>query len=314
MFHDGTGDGAGFTLVQATAMSRSVEIPVVMLKDKADLFSLLVRAGEDYESVVVELAVRNGNEGLVAAAVASAACAERGEMGTRRLSPSREGGRMPGSGYSTEQIGKGIGTSVYDVFISHASEDKDTFVRPLAVALDALGVRLAERQRLFQSGTVWVKRKSLPSALPSPTSLQSARTNPPLRMWRYRLLRPCAPTFTDRTRGASWQSLPAAMPSGHCRLNSIPCARTWLNSSARTAVRFRSSTDSMALMKTRSKSPFMNAVIMSKTAHRFGCATATRTFPALMNTTWNITNTPEAFGNAPHGRRPNTRTSIDLAQ
>jgi hypothetical protein len=28
----------------------------------------------------------------------------------------------------------------YDVFISHASEDKDTFVRPLAVALNALGV------------------------------------------------------------------------------------------------------------------------------------------------------------------------------
>ena len=55
MFHDGTGDGAGFTLVQSTAMSRSVEIPVVMLKDKVDLFSLLVRAGEDYESVVVEL-------------------------------------------------------------------------------------------------------------------------------------------------------------------------------------------------------------------------------------------------------------------
>ena len=33
-----------------------------------------------------------------------------------------------------------MGTSVYDVFISHASEDKDTFVRPLAVALNALGV------------------------------------------------------------------------------------------------------------------------------------------------------------------------------
>ena len=47
---------------------------------------------------------------------------------------------MPGSGYSTEQIGKTMGTSVYDVFISHASEDKDTFVRPLAVALNALGV------------------------------------------------------------------------------------------------------------------------------------------------------------------------------
>ena len=47
---------------------------------------------------------------------------------------------MPGSGYSTEQIGKRMGTSVYDVFIAHASEDKDTFVRPLAVALDALGV------------------------------------------------------------------------------------------------------------------------------------------------------------------------------
>lgn len=28
----------------------------------------------------------------------------------------------------------------YDVFISHASEDKDSFVRPLAVALQSLGV------------------------------------------------------------------------------------------------------------------------------------------------------------------------------
>jgi hypothetical protein len=30
-------------------------------------------------------------------------------------------------------------TKEWDVFISHASEDKDTFVRPLAQALDQLG-------------------------------------------------------------------------------------------------------------------------------------------------------------------------------
>jgi hypothetical protein len=33
-------------------------------------------------------------------------------------------------------------TKQWDVFISHASEDKDTFVRPLAQALDQLGVKV----------------------------------------------------------------------------------------------------------------------------------------------------------------------------
>ena len=274
---------------------------------------------------------------------------------------------MPGSGYSTEQIGKGTGTSVYDVFISHASEDKDTFVRPLAVALDALGVTVWYDEFSLrpgdsisrsidkgiagsQCGLVVISRAFIEKPWPEyelrglvTREIGGAATivpiwhgvgkeevasfSPPLAdklairtdestaadVALQVVAAVCPDIYRSHPR-ASWQSLPAAMPSGHCRLNSIPCARTWLDSSARTAVRFRSSTDSMALMKTRSKSPFMNAVIMSKTADRFGCATATRTFPALMNTTWNITNTPEAFGNAPHGRRPNTRTSIDLAQ
>ena len=33
-------------------------------------------------------------------------------------------------------------TKKWDVFISHASEDKDTFVRPLAHALNNLGVKV----------------------------------------------------------------------------------------------------------------------------------------------------------------------------
>ena len=33
-----------------------------------------------------------------------------------------------------------MSTPIYDVFVSHASEDKNTFVRPLAMALSALGI------------------------------------------------------------------------------------------------------------------------------------------------------------------------------
>ena len=35
----------------------------------------------------------------------------------------------------------------YDVFISHASEDKDTIVRPLVTALERIGVRCCRDNR-----------------------------------------------------------------------------------------------------------------------------------------------------------------------
>src|SRR5260370_35262024 len=41
----------------------------------------------------------------------------------------------------------------WDVFISHASEDKDTFVRPLAQALDQLGVKVWYDEFTLSPGT-----------------------------------------------------------------------------------------------------------------------------------------------------------------
>ena len=54
----------------------------------------------------------------------------------------------------------------YDVFISHASEDKDTFVRPLAVALNALGV------------TVWYDEFSLRPGDSISRSIDKGRVSP----------------------------------------------------------------------------------------------------------------------------------------